>query len=155
MRILSPLQTFSLIPIQVLIDFGLAYHSTLVEDKAVDIYVLERAFASTHPDSESLFALVLKAYRERMGKDWTEIGRRLHDGETCKIALLIYKYSHFSCHSPTQRSETDHGWVKRALYVLCAGYDSCSKFNTHTVEPKVREFQGKTMRVPHFVYLLT
>ncbi len=34
---------------QVLIDFGLSYHSTLVEDKAVDLYVLERAFVSTHP----------------------------------------------------------------------------------------------------------
>src|SRR6266540_2207324 len=44
---------------QVLIDFGLSYVSTLVEDKAVDLYVLERAFASTHPDSEPLFASIL------------------------------------------------------------------------------------------------
>ena len=63
-----------------LIDFGLAYHSTLVEDKAVDLYVLERAFASTHPQSEPLFASVLKAYEKRMGKDWAAIGRRLEDG---------------------------------------------------------------------------
>ena len=41
-----------------LIDFGLSYVSALVEDKAVDLYVLERAFASTHPNSESLFQLV-------------------------------------------------------------------------------------------------
>ncbi|KAI0357139.1 hypothetical protein OH77DRAFT_1476593 [Trametes cingulata] len=63
----------------VLIDFGLAYTSTLVEDKAVDLYVLERAFASTHPQSEPLFAGVLKAYEKSMGKDWPAISRRLDD----------------------------------------------------------------------------
>ncbi|KAJ7671956.1 hypothetical protein B0H17DRAFT_1162060 [Mycena rosella] len=63
----------------VLIDFGLSYHSSLVEDKAVDLYVLERAFSSTHPDSEPLFASVLKAYELRMGKEWAAIGRRLDD----------------------------------------------------------------------------
>ncbi|KAI0660161.1 kinase-like domain-containing protein [Cubamyces menziesii] len=63
----------------VLIDFGLAYTSTLVEDKAVDLYVLERAFASTHPESEPLFAGVLKAYEQYMGKEWAAISRRLDD----------------------------------------------------------------------------
>ncbi|KAI0086814.1 hypothetical protein BDY19DRAFT_995558 [Irpex rosettiformis] len=63
----------------VLIDFGLAYISTLVEDKAVDLYVLERAFSSTHPASEPLFAGVLKAYEIRMGKEWKAISRRLDD----------------------------------------------------------------------------
>jgi TP53 regulating kinase-like protein len=38
----------------VVIDFGLSYISNDVEDKAVDLYVLERAFLSTHPDSESM-----------------------------------------------------------------------------------------------------
>ena len=54
--------------------------SSLVEDKAVDLYVLERAFASTHPDSEPLFTSVLKAYEKKMGKEWAAIGRRLDDG---------------------------------------------------------------------------
>lgn len=36
----------------VLIDFGLSYSSFLLEDKAVDLYVLERAFISTHPGTE-------------------------------------------------------------------------------------------------------
>ncbi|KAH8105359.1 kinase-like domain-containing protein [Cristinia sonorae] len=63
----------------VLIDFGLAYTSTLVEDKAVDLYVLERAFSSTHPASEMLFASVLKSYEQTMGKEWKSIGRRLDD----------------------------------------------------------------------------
>ncbi|CAJ2502397.1 Uu.00g097910.m01.CDS01 [Anthostomella pinea] len=49
----------------VLIDFGLAGQSTSDEDRAVDLYVLERAFASTHPRAEALFSTVLEsAYRE-------------------------------------------------------------------------------------------
>lgn len=46
----------------VLIDFGLAAQSVQDEDKAVDLYVLERAFGSTHPTAESLFKEVLRAY---------------------------------------------------------------------------------------------
>lgn len=41
----------------VFIDFGLANMKPIVEDKAVDLYVLERAFISTHPDSESPVSL--------------------------------------------------------------------------------------------------
>ncbi|RDB21769.1 EKC/KEOPS complex subunit BUD32 [Hypsizygus marmoreus] len=63
----------------VLIDFGLSYHSTLVEDKAVDLYVLERAFSSTHPDSEPLFTSVLTAYAAQLGKEWHAISRRLDE----------------------------------------------------------------------------
>jgi TP53 regulating kinase and related kinases len=48
----------------VLIDFGLASQSAQDEDRAVDLYVLERAFGSTHPRAESLFREVLKAYGE-------------------------------------------------------------------------------------------
>lgn len=39
---------------QVLIDFGLSYVSANPEDKAVDLYVLERAFLSTHPGCTAL-----------------------------------------------------------------------------------------------------
>lgn len=46
----------------VLIDFGLAQQSIQEEDKAVDLYVLERAFGSTHPEAEAAFKDVLKAY---------------------------------------------------------------------------------------------
>jgi len=48
----------------VLIDFGLAQQSLQEEDRAVDLYVLERAFGSTHPKTEGLFAEVLKGYGE-------------------------------------------------------------------------------------------
>lgn len=51
----------------ILIDFGLAQQSTKQlqdEDRAVDLYVLERAFAATHPSAEPLFQEVLRAYGE-------------------------------------------------------------------------------------------
>lgn len=48
----------------VLIDFGLTTASIQDEDKAVDLYVLERAFAATHPAAEPLFQEVLRAYGE-------------------------------------------------------------------------------------------
>lgn len=47
----------------VMIDFGLGQLKASVEDKAVDLYVLERAFVSTHPHSEPLVAQVMEAYR--------------------------------------------------------------------------------------------
>lgn len=46
----------------VLIDFGLSYISALPEDKGVDLYVLEKAFLSTHPNTEDLFEKLLKSY---------------------------------------------------------------------------------------------
>jgi len=36
----------------VFIDFGLGSMQAVAEDKAVDLYVMERAFLSTHPDSD-------------------------------------------------------------------------------------------------------
>lgn len=39
----------------VLIDFGLTTQSIQDEDRAVDLYVLERAFGSTHPRQEGWF----------------------------------------------------------------------------------------------------
>ncbi|KAI1477434.1 kinase-like protein [Daldinia eschscholtzii] len=49
----------------VIIDFGLASQSTSDEDRAVDLYVLERAFASTHSRAEALFTATLESsYRE-------------------------------------------------------------------------------------------
>lgn len=62
----------------ILIDFGLASQSSADEDRAVDLYVLERAFGSTHPSVEGLFGEVLKAY----GKSFSGakvVLRRLED----------------------------------------------------------------------------
>uniref|UniRef100_K3WUU0 non-specific serine/threonine protein kinase n=1 Tax=Globisporangium ultimum (strain ATCC 200006 / CBS 805.95 / DAOM BR144) TaxID=431595 RepID=K3WUU0_GLOUD len=46
-----------------MIDFGLANTQPLPEDKAVDLYVMERAFNSTHVNSEMLVDEVLRAYK--------------------------------------------------------------------------------------------
>jgi TP53 regulating kinase-like protein len=62
----------------VLIDFGLASQSTQDEDRAVDLYVLERAFGSTHPRAEGLFSEVLGAYG-RSFKGANVVLKRLED----------------------------------------------------------------------------
>uniref|UniRef100_M4B081 non-specific serine/threonine protein kinase n=1 Tax=Xiphophorus maculatus TaxID=8083 RepID=M4B081_XIPMA len=49
-------------PELVFIDFGLSYISALPEDKGVDLFVLEKAFLSTHPDTDVLFEKLLKSY---------------------------------------------------------------------------------------------
>ena len=51
-----------------MIDFGLSMVSSKIEDKAVDIYVLKRAFISTHPGSEKLFERILEQYKAKIQK---------------------------------------------------------------------------------------
>ncbi|CAG5115719.1 unnamed protein product [Candidula unifasciata] len=46
----------------VLIDFGLSSCEASAEDKGVDLYVLERAFLSSHPHSQELFKTILTSY---------------------------------------------------------------------------------------------
>lgn len=62
----------------VIIDFGLASQGTHEEDRAVDLYVLERAFLSTHPRAEKLFGEVLEGYREAF-KGAKPVLRKLED----------------------------------------------------------------------------
>jgi TP53 regulating kinase-like protein len=62
----------------VLIDFGLATQSSADEDRAVDLYVLERAFAATHPVAEPLFQEVLRVYGDSY-KGAKVVLRRLED----------------------------------------------------------------------------
>lgn len=47
----------------VMIDFGLGSTQSIIEDKAVDLYVLERAMLSTHPGSQHLINFILASYR--------------------------------------------------------------------------------------------
>lgn len=82
----------------VLIDFGLSSVSAFAEDKAVDLYVLERAFASTHPASEALYRTILDSYAEEVtarsaGKNrgkggkldkWEETRRKLEEGKSTR-----------------------------------------------------------------------
>ncbi|XP_011621659.1 EKC/KEOPS complex subunit bud32 isoform X1 [Amborella trichopoda] len=53
----------------VLIDFGLSFTSTLSEDKAVDLYVLERALISMHSSCGNVMDRILVAYR-KSSKQW-------------------------------------------------------------------------------------
>jgi TP53 regulating kinase-like protein len=47
------------------IDFGLGFHSSRIEDKAVDLYLLHQALASTHFDIlEETWETILKVYEE-------------------------------------------------------------------------------------------
>ncbi|XP_072013537.1 EKC/KEOPS complex subunit Tp53rkb-like [Amphiura filiformis] len=62
----------------ILIDFGLSQISTLHEDKGVDLYVLERAFLSTHPNTEELFERVLKVYGQSYKKS-ADVLKKLED----------------------------------------------------------------------------
>ncbi|KAF8436185.1 kinase-like domain-containing protein [Terfezia claveryi] len=61
----------------VLIDFGLGAVSASDEDMAVDLYVLERAFISTHPRAEEMFKEVLVGYEKGMGTKGGQVLRRL------------------------------------------------------------------------------
>ena len=51
-----------------LIDFGLSSVSSLAEDKGVDLYVLERAILSSHPNTEDFFQLMLAEYQRSSAK---------------------------------------------------------------------------------------
>lgn len=47
----------------VLIDFGLSHFNPSIEDKAVDLYVLEKAFMSTHSYFSYLFPVIFDGYK--------------------------------------------------------------------------------------------
>ena len=64
----------------VLIDFGLSFFSRIPEDRAVDLYVLERAFTSAHAaDGEELFGACLAAYK-KTSKNWCSTLNRFAEG---------------------------------------------------------------------------
>ncbi|XP_028804091.1 EKC/KEOPS complex subunit bud32 isoform X2 [Neltuma alba] len=60
----------------VLIDFGLSFISTLPEDKAVDLYVLERALLSMHSSCGNVMDRILAAYR-KSSKQWSSTLNKL------------------------------------------------------------------------------
>jgi len=57
------------------IDFGLSSFSTSSEDRAVDLYVLERAIISTHPNVN--FEILLESYAKHMDKTGADILKKL------------------------------------------------------------------------------
>ncbi|XP_057293082.1 EKC/KEOPS complex subunit TP53RK-like isoform X2 [Hydractinia symbiolongicarpus] len=62
-----------------LIDFGLSVTSVFNEDKGVDLYVLERAFLSTHPDTEELFQMLLESYQKNYEGKVDEVIEKLNE----------------------------------------------------------------------------
>lgn len=60
----------------VLIDFGLSFTSSLPEDKAVDLYVLERALLSMHSSCGKVMDRILAAYR-KSSKHWSSTLNKL------------------------------------------------------------------------------
>ena len=46
------------------IDFGLGSNQAVPEDKAVDLYVLERSFLASHPGSQELVDIIMSAYHD-------------------------------------------------------------------------------------------
>lgn len=61
------------------IDFGLSFQEGVPEDKGVDLYVLERAFLSTHPNTETVFQAVLDSYRKTYGKQGLEVLKKFEE----------------------------------------------------------------------------
>jgi TP53 regulating kinase-like protein len=62
-----------------LIDFGLGQFSKLSEDRAVDLYVLERSFSSAHAcDGEKMFEQLMESYRST-SKNWSSTWNKLAD----------------------------------------------------------------------------
>ena len=60
------------------IDFGLSYILDQVEHKAVDLYVLEKAFLSTHPELEQEYSTLLSTY-ERQSKKGKEVVSKINE----------------------------------------------------------------------------
>ncbi|MGP8321723.1 MAG: Kae1-associated kinase Bud32 [Methanosarcinaceae archaeon] len=63
-----------------LIDFGLAFVSTIVESQGVDVHVLFRTFESTHKNHEKLIESFCKGYRKTF-KDADEVIKRVKEIE--------------------------------------------------------------------------
>ncbi|XP_069702093.1 EKC/KEOPS complex subunit TP53RK [Periplaneta americana] len=67
------------IPTIVLIDFGLSHVESSMEDKGVDLYVLERALISTHANVDKLFTVILSAYAEHNKRESKEVLKKLEE----------------------------------------------------------------------------
>jgi len=61
------------------IDFGLSFQEGVSEDKGVDLYVLERALISTHPNTEALFQTILCSYKRSAGHQGPEVIKKFEE----------------------------------------------------------------------------
>jgi TP53 regulating kinase-like protein len=67
------------VPTVALIDFGLSHVDSSMEDKGVDLYVLERALISTHANIDQLFPTILSAYVEANKKESQDVLKKLDE----------------------------------------------------------------------------
>lgn len=63
----------------ILIDFGLACIESSPEDKAVDLYVLERALLSTHVVAEEVFSKIMEGYQQVNKKGRNKVISKLEE----------------------------------------------------------------------------
>jgi TP53 regulating kinase-like protein len=61
------------------IDFGLSHVAQTPEDKGVDLYVLERAILSTHPNSQKLFEDILVSYMSTYKSGGKEVSKKFEE----------------------------------------------------------------------------
>lgn len=61
------------------IDFGLSFQEGVAEDKGVDLYVLERALVSTHPNTEFVFQRILESYTKAAGAQGPEVLKKFEE----------------------------------------------------------------------------
>jgi TP53 regulating kinase-like protein len=61
------------------IDFGLSFQEGTPEDKGVDLYVLERALISTHPNTEYVFQAILDAYTKASANQGKEVIKKFEE----------------------------------------------------------------------------
>jgi TP53 regulating kinase-like protein len=74
----------------VLIDFGLGSVScTAVEDKAVDLYVLEKALLATHPGSEGFTEALLAAYAKHGEEQYGSNSNSKNSGKDKDKAMAV------------------------------------------------------------------
>uniref|UniRef100_A0A224Z4B9 non-specific serine/threonine protein kinase n=1 Tax=Rhipicephalus zambeziensis TaxID=60191 RepID=A0A224Z4B9_9ACAR len=66
-------------PLIYVIDFGLSFTSETVEDKGVDLYVLERAFLSAHPGIEVFFPRLLDSYSRNYPQKAANIRKKFEE----------------------------------------------------------------------------
>ncbi|XP_029657472.1 EKC/KEOPS complex subunit Tp53rk [Octopus sinensis] len=63
----------------VFIDFGLSHFENNAEDKGVDLYVLERALLSTHPNTEQVFTDILNGYKKGNEAGYADVLQKLEE----------------------------------------------------------------------------
>lgn len=74
----------------VLIDFGLSHFNPSIEDKAVDLYVLERAFVSTHSYFSYLFETIIDGYKNACNFDVSSIINQLKNVRSRGRKRLVF-----------------------------------------------------------------